>query len=83
MVDLMSFIHLTREGNWKLHLEYIKCMLPWMFTYDRINYCCYLTIYLAEMHTKKHPAANEALNLGNLLYSKPLVPFAKLQLIKP
>ena len=63
---LLSFICATCEGNWKLHLECIKCMLPWLFSYDGINYCHYLTIYLAEMQNlpKKHPAANEALNSG-------------------
>jgi len=67
MVELLlSFIRATREGNWKLHLECIKCMLPWFFAYDRINYSRYLTIYFAEMLDlpSKHPSAYEALNSG-------------------
>lgn len=71
---LLSFIHATCEGNWKLHLKCIKCMLPWLFAYDCINYCCYLTIYLAEMQNlpKKHCAANKSLNSGEFTVQQTL-----------
>ena len=44
-------------------------MLPWFFAYDRVNYCCFLTVYLAEMCNlpSKHPEAHEALNSGEFV----------------
>ena len=44
-------------------------MLPWFFAYDQINYCSYLTVYLAEMLNlpRKHPAAKEALLSGEFV----------------
>jgi len=77
---LLSFICATHEGNWKLHLECIKCMLPWFFAYDRINYSCYLTIYFAEVLDlpSKHRSAYEALNSGEFAVQCLLVPSAKL-----
>ena len=46
---LMNFVRATREGNWNLHLECIKEMLPWFFAYDHTNYACYLPVYLAQI----------------------------------
>ena len=31
---LLAFIRATRTGNWKLYLDSLRLMLPWMFAYD-------------------------------------------------
>ena len=48
---LINFLRATREGNWSLHLECIKEMLPWFFAYDHTNYARYLPVYLAHIIT--------------------------------
>ena len=67
MVELvMNFVRATREGNWDLHLESIKNMLPWFFAYDHINYARYLPVYLAHMLLLQdtHPEAHALLTNG-------------------
>ena len=62
MVELMlCFIRATREGNWKLYLNCVKDILPWLFAYDRTNYDRYLPVYLLHM-LKKTPT----LRIGNI-----------------
>ena len=46
---LLLFLRATREGNWELHLSSIRDMIPWFFSYGRINYSRYLPIYYLEM----------------------------------
>ena len=59
MVSLLpNFISATgaREGNWSLHLDSIRRMLPWYFTYDHSNYARYLPVYLVHWNvTAWHP----------------------------
>ena len=64
---LMNFLRATREGNWSLHLECIKEMLPWFFAYDHTNYTQYLPVYLAHMITlpETHPEAHALLENGD------------------
>lgn len=68
MVSLMmSLIRATREGNWHLHLECIKQMLPWFFAYDHVNYSRYLSTYLIHMTMlpNTHPEAQMMLENGD------------------
>ena len=46
---LLGLIRATREGNWPLHLHSIRCLIPWSFAYDKVNYARYLSIYHAQM----------------------------------
>ncbi|XP_046845101.1 uncharacterized protein LOC124438948 [Xenia sp. Carnegie-2017] len=46
---LLHFIRATREVDWNLHLASFRCMLPWFFICDRINYARYGTAYWLEM----------------------------------
>ena len=46
---LMLFLRATREGDWKLQLASLRQILPWLFTYDRVNYARYLPAYISEM----------------------------------
>ena len=50
MVEVMlGVIRASREGDWKLHLESIREMIPWCFAYDKLNYARYLPYYYAQM----------------------------------
>ena len=49
VATLLSLIRATREGNWELHLECIKAVLPWFFAYDHTNYARFLPVYLVHM----------------------------------
>lgn len=46
---LLGLIRASREGNWILHLNAIRKMIPWCFAYDKVNYSRYLPVYYAEM----------------------------------
>lgn len=46
---LLCFTRAQRDGLWDLHLYALKCMLPFFFRYDHINYARWGTVYLAEM----------------------------------
>lgn len=46
---LFAFTRSIKLGNWELHLEATRKMIPWFFAYDRPNYSRYLTYYWAEM----------------------------------
>ena len=63
---LLDFIRSSRQGNWALHLSSIRQMLPWMFAYDRVNYCRYMSVYWCEMMALEdsHPTAHEELSRG-------------------
>lgn len=67
MVSLLRcLIRATRQGNWQLHLQCILQLLPWVFAYDRTNYCRYLSVYLCEMLMiqRTHPSAAQLLENG-------------------
>ncbi|XP_057312285.1 uncharacterized protein LOC130653791 [Hydractinia symbiolongicarpus] len=50
MMDvLFGFIRGLKIGNWELHLDATRQMLPWFFAYDRPNYSRYCTFYVMEM----------------------------------
>lgn len=51
MVDnvVLGLLRTSREGNWDLHLNAIRTLIPWCFAYDKVNYARYLSPYLAQM----------------------------------
>lgn len=46
---LLCFVRAERDGNWPLHLEMFKEMLPLMAVYDHSNYTRWGTVYLLDM----------------------------------
>lgn len=46
---LLLFLKGIRERNWLLHLTSVRCMIPWLFAYDDLNYTRYLPAYWQEM----------------------------------
>ena len=67
VATLLCLIRATREGNWELHLECIKAVLPWFFAYDHTNYVRYLPVYLVHMlePPDTHPEAYSMLSQGD------------------
>ena len=63
----LHFIRATREGNWLLHLDCVKELLPWFFAYDHTNYSRYLPVYLATMLALEdtNPQALKQLKAGD------------------
>ncbi len=67
MVDIvLGLVRAAREGNWNLHLQSIRAMIPWVFAYDRLNYARYLPYYYAAMTNldDTHPGLSEEFQLG-------------------
>ena len=46
---LLNLICASREGNWPLHLSSIQEMIPWCFSYNRVNYSRYLPWCYCQM----------------------------------
>ena len=56
MVEIiLGLLRSSREGDFLLHLASIMAMIPWCFSYDRLNYARYLPIYYAQMSNLDHP----------------------------
>lgn len=67
MVDiLLGLVRAAREGDWTLHLNSIRAMIPWVFAYDKLNYARYLPVYYAQMMqlSNTHPTVHEHLQNG-------------------
>ena len=66
---LLLFIRSIREGNWDLHLDCIRNMLPWMFACDNINYSRYLPVYLYDMLSLEsaHPSVSNVFAAGDFV----------------
>ena len=64
---LLDFARSIKTGNWDLHLQSTENMLPWMFSYDRPNYACFLTYYLVTMKKlpETHPAIHQEFEAGH------------------
>lgn len=37
-VVVLSLVRASREGNWDLHVNAIRSLIPWCFAYDKVNY---------------------------------------------
>lgn len=46
---LFMFTRAQREGVWDLNLHSFRCMLPYFFRYDHLNYARWGSVYIAEM----------------------------------
>lgn len=64
---LLDFARSIKLGNWKLHLQATENMLPWVFSYDRINYARFLTYYTAIMQNlpEMHPGIYQQFEAGH------------------
>ena len=67
MVEIvLNLVKVSREGNWQMHLATTHDMIPWCFSYDRINYARYLSSYYADVaHLNEgHPDVKQYLEAG-------------------
>ena len=46
---ILGLLCASREGNWNLHINGIRALIPWCFAYDKVNYARYLSAYFAQM----------------------------------
>ena len=46
---LLGVLRALREGDWILNLASIRNMIPWCFSYDKLNYACFSSYYYAAM----------------------------------
>ena len=69
---LLLLLRGTREGNWRLHLNSLKHILPWFFAYDRINYARYLPAYISEMEnlSDTNPEIEEKFLVGEFVVQR-------------
>ena len=63
---LLSLLRASCEGNWELHLNSIRSMIPWCFAYGKLNYAIYLPAYYAQMTNlpEEHPDVYESFMTG-------------------
>ena len=63
---LLGRVRASREGNWEMHMGYIHATIPWCFSYNKINYARYLSVYYAEMSQlpEKHPDIYQSFQEG-------------------
>ena len=63
---LLSLLRPSCEENWILHLLAVRLMIPWCFSYDKVNYARYMPVYYEQMlHLKKDsPEVYESLLNG-------------------
>ena len=64
---MLLFIRACREGDWELHLNCFRQMLPWFFAYDHTNYARYGAYYYCSMKVlgETHPQIHEQLLNGH------------------
>ena len=59
MIEIvLGLLRASREGDFELHLNAVRHMIPWFFAYDRLNYARYLPYYYVQMTQLNldHPA---------------------------
>ena len=51
---LLTFIKVSRQQCWRLHLESLHCMIPYFFAFDMTNYARLTPIYISQMMELQH-----------------------------
>ena len=67
MANLLNVLYATRTGKWRLYLESLRNILPYVFAYDHLNYAKYMTALLGEMLNleQSHPNIYREFVAGN------------------
>lgn len=60
-------------GNWDLHINGIRTLIPWCFAYDKVNYARYLSAYFAQMTNlpETNPDVHRAFQQGQFSVQRP------------
>ena len=45
-MEIMSFFHAVRLGDWARHLEALEVFAKYFFAHDMLNYPCTIPVYL-------------------------------------
>ncbi|XP_066920335.1 uncharacterized protein [Clytia hemisphaerica] len=80
MMDILfNFQRSIKLGDWNLHLETTKKMIPWFFAYDRPNYSRFFTYYWSDMVQlpTSHPNIYEEFKNGNFAVQRTCGKFNK------
>ena len=79
---LLRLVRSFREGNFKLYIESIKEMLPWVFALDHQNYARWLSVHLRDMLelSQKHPDIHQEFTRGSFVVHKTQKPFPSIAL---
>ena len=69
---LCQFIKSIRTGNFKLYVNALQRIVPWLFTLDHVNYARWLPIHLRDMVMLEdtHPAVYEEFMEGKFVVKK-------------
>jgi len=66
---LLMFTRAQRDGNWLLHLQAFKSMLPYFYWYNQTNYARWEVIYLNEMNQLPQEVKEES-KAGNFVVKR-------------
>ena len=79
VMEMMSFIHAIRSGDWALHLEVLEVLFArYFFAHGMLNYARMIPVYLVEMQMlhESDPEIYAEFKQGNWVVNKNLcVPF--------
>ena len=78
---ILGRLRASREGDWMLHITFIRVMIHWVFAYDQINYARFLPVYYAQISQSPihHPTAHvNFLDGGSTVQRKSQNPFGKI-----
>ena len=69
---LLRYIRSLREGNFKLYVESLTQIMPWMFALDHTHYSRWLSVHIRDMTTLavKHPDVLAEFMSGNFVVHK-------------
>ena len=64
---VLGLLRASCEGDWDLHLHFMRMMIPWCFAYDKVNYSRYLTPSFTQMTNlgDKNPEVQKAFKEGS------------------
>jgi len=66
MINLMlDTIRASREGNWDLHLAFIRSIIPWCFAYDHCNYSHYFPVSQMSNLQQQYPGIKDEFVAGS------------------
>ena len=71
-IILLLYIRAIREGNFKLYLESLSKVAPWMFALDHTHYSRWLPVHVRDMSllSEKHPAILAEFLVGKFVVHK-------------
>ena len=65
-IVLLLYVRAIRDGNFRLYLESLTKIIPWMFALDHIDYSRWLPVHIQDMLllADKHPGVLAEFSAG-------------------